>query len=88
MSILQLIQQCLYLRSSAPRPCPWRLVTLRELGDRLETSERWRITITAMGIWAPPFRLTYAAENSHKHHQTLHIHAHRVELEVRRGDDK
>ena len=26
-------------------------------------------TITTMGIWAPPSRLTYAAENSHKHHQ-------------------
>ena len=32
-------------------------------------------TITAMGIWAPPSRLPYAAENSHKHHQTLDIHA-------------
>ena len=32
-------------------------------------------TITAMGIWASPSRLTYAAENSRKHHQTLDIHA-------------
>ena len=32
-------------------------------------------TITAMGIWASPSRLTYAAENSHKHHRTLDIHA-------------
>ena len=32
-------------------------------------------TITAMGIWASPSRLTYAAENSRKHHQTLGIHA-------------
>ena len=32
-------------------------------------------TITAMGIWASPSRLTYAAENSHHHHQTLDIHA-------------
>ena len=32
-------------------------------------------TITAMGIWASPSRLTYAAENSHQHHQTLDIHA-------------
>ena len=31
-------------------------------------------TITAMEIWAPRSRLTYAAENSHKHHQTLDIH--------------
>ena len=28
-----------------------------------------------MGIWASPSRLTYAAENSHRHHQTLDIHA-------------
>ena len=26
-------------------------------------------------FWAPPSRLTYAAESSHKHHQTLDIHA-------------
>ena len=32
-------------------------------------------TITAMGIWASPSKLTYAAENSRKHHQTLEIHA-------------
>ena len=32
-------------------------------------------TITAMAIWASPSRLTYAAENSRKHHQTLDIHA-------------
>ena len=32
-------------------------------------------TITAMGIWASPSRLTYAAENSHEHHGTLDIHA-------------
>ena len=35
-------------------------------------------TITAMEIWASPSRLTYAAENSHQHHQTLDIHAFRV----------
>ena len=28
-----------------------------------------------MGIWASPSRLTYAAENSRKHHQTIDIHA-------------
>ena len=33
-------------------------------------------TITAMEIWASLSRLTYAAENSHKRHQTLDIHAH------------
>ena len=32
-------------------------------------------TITAMGMWASPSRLTYAAENSHEHHQALDIHA-------------
>ena len=32
-------------------------------------------TITAMGIWASPSRLTYAAENSRKHHRTLDSHA-------------
>ena len=32
-------------------------------------------TITAMGIWASPSRLTHAAENSRNHHQTLDIHA-------------
>ena len=32
-------------------------------------------TITAMEICASPSRLTYAAENSRKHHQTLDIHA-------------
>ena len=32
-------------------------------------------TITAMSIWASPSRLTYAAENSRRHHQTLDIHA-------------
>ena len=31
-------------------------------------------TITAMGIWASPSRLTYAAENSRNHHQILDIH--------------
>ena len=32
-------------------------------------------TITAMVIWASPSRLTYAAANSHKQHQTLDMHA-------------
>ena len=32
-------------------------------------------TVSAMGIWASPSRLTYAADNSHQHHQTLDIHA-------------
>ena len=32
-------------------------------------------TITAMGIWTSPSRLTYAAENSRKHYQNLDIHA-------------
>ena len=35
-------------------------------------------TITAMGIWASPSRLTYATDNSRRHHQTLDIHAHDV----------
>ena len=32
-------------------------------------------TITTMGIWASPSRLTYAAQNSREHHQILDIHA-------------
>ena len=32
-------------------------------------------TITAMGIWASPSKLTFAAGNPHQHHQTLDIHA-------------
>ena len=39
-------------------------------------------TITAMGIWASPSRLTYAAENSHQHHQTLDIHASQQIFEI------
>ena len=37
-------------------------------------------TITAMGMWEPPSMLKYAAENSHKHHQTLYIHAKKCPL--------
>ena len=39
-----------------------------------------------MGIWASPSRLTYAAENSHQHYQTLDIHAKEVIFRKENGN--